>query len=211
MPFPGQTRRTSRSFLFDPRFAIGVGLVAASVAGVVTLVSASDDTIAVYAARASLLPGDRVTADDLVEARVDLGDAGDSYLLVGALPEEGAVVGRAVPQGELVPRSALGAAESEDATSLVVTVEGELPEAVRSGSEVDVWAASSDLDAPEPPAVLVDSATVVRVLEGEGLVVDDSVREVELLVPRDRVARLLEALAADDVLSLLPVSIPLED
>jgi hypothetical protein len=59
-----------------------------------------------------------------------------------------------------------------------------------------------------PPAVLVGSATVVRVLESKGLISDSRGHVVELLVPRDKIARVLEAVAGGDAISLVPVSIP---
>jgi hypothetical protein len=45
-------------------------------------------------------------------------------------------------------------------------------------------------------------------VEPAGIVVDDSAASVELLVPQDAVARVLEAAANDEALSLLPTSLP---
>jgi hypothetical protein len=56
--------------------------------------------------------------------------------------------------------------------------------------------------------VLVGSATVVRVLKESGIIADHRGGGVELLVPRDRIARVLEATAGGDAISLVPVSIP---
>jgi hypothetical protein len=74
---------------------------------------------------------------------------------------------------------------------------------------VDVWAArEGDSDTFGPPSVLVPSATVVRVIEADGIIAGAAAVNVELLVPRARTARILEAIANTDALSLVPVSLP---
>lgn len=100
--------RGPRSFWFDPRFAIGVGLVVVSVLGVLGIVSTADHTVEVYAADTALSPGDRVGASDLTLQNVRLGAVGGKYLAKGDVPIDGLVVARAVPAGELVPASAVG-------------------------------------------------------------------------------------------------------
>jgi hypothetical protein len=74
---------------------------------------------------------------------------------------------------------------------------------------VDLWAAER-LDSSRfgPPAVLVPGATIVRLVEDDGLVADDGVA-LEVLVPRTSVARLLEALSNEDAVAAVPVSVPL--
>ena len=201
--------RAPRSFWFDPRFGIGLALVVASVAGVVWLVSAADRTVEVWAARSALSPGDMVTGDNLVLRSVRLGDATDLYLGTGLLGDTGLVVTRAVAAGELVPASAVGAPEGVQVASVVVTVRGDLPRSVESGSVVDLWSARQTEERDfGPPAVLVGSATVVRVLEADGLIVGSAAVAVEMLVPRSKIAAVLEAIANSDAMSLVPVSLP---
>jgi hypothetical protein len=199
--------RAPRPFYFDARFGVGLVLVVASVAGVVGLVSSADRSTEVWAARSALTPGDTVAADDLVLTSVRLGDAGDLYL--DDLPEAGVVVTHAVAAGELVPASAVGDVRGIDLASVVVTVGGELPQSIRAGSTVDVWAAREiEGGVFGPPSVLVSQATVVRVLEADGLAVSGTTVDIEVLVPRDAIAAVLEALANDDAMSLVPVALP---
>lgn len=201
--------RAPRSFWFDPRFAIGLALVAASVAGVVWLVSASDRSVEVWAARSALSPGDTVTGDELVLRSVRLGDAADLYLPAGRVGDTGLVVTRAVAAGELVPASAVGAPEGVTLASVVVTVRGDLPRSVEAGSVVDLWSARQTEERDfGPPAVLVGSATVVRVLEADGLIVGGATVAVEMLVPRSKIAAVLDGIAGSDAMSLVPVSLP---
>jgi hypothetical protein len=197
-----------RSFWFDPRFAIGLGLVIASVAGVYGVVAASDRTVLVYAAASALGPGDRVHPGDLELESVRLGEASDHYLREGDLPEEGVLVTRSVSAGELLPASAVGSAASVRVASIVVTVTAQLPKSIGPATVVDIWAAAETEDHLfGPPAVLVGSATVVRVLPSSGIIAGSGGAAVEVLVPRERIARVLEAVANGDAVSLVPVSI----
>jgi hypothetical protein len=205
---PDRARR--RRFWFDPRFAVGITLVVASVVGVWVLVSAADRTEAVYAATGPLAVGDRVYAKDLAISHVRLTDAGESYVRRGAVPEDGVVITRTISEGELIPSAAVGDAAGSSVSSVVVDTRGRLPRTVAAGELVDVWSArEAEGGFYGPPGVLVPSATVVRVLEPEGLLAQEAAASVELLVPKDRVARVLESLANSDAISLVPVNRPL--
>ena len=203
---PAQRRRR---FWFDPRFAIGILLVVASVGGVLSIVSSADASTQVYAARDAIAPGDRIDADDLVAVSVRIDQSGELYLAPGDVPDEGLVVVRSVGDGELVPTSAIGSAAGLRLASVVVTVNGQLPESIAPGAVVDLWAASQqDSSSFGTPSVIVTGATVVREVESEGLVASGDVSSLELLVPRSKVARVLEAIANEDALSAIPASLP---
>jgi hypothetical protein len=205
-----QRERTPRSFWFDPRFAIGIVLVVASVAGVLVVVSTADKTSTVYAARSVLSVGDRISQEDLVEQSVRLGTVTDKYLGGDAIPPDGLIVTRTIAEGELVPASAVGSAAGERVASVVITVNSQLPRTVDAGAVVDVWASrEGESGLFGPPSVLIPSATVVRIIETDGIIAGSGAVSVELLVPRSRTARMLEALANSDALSLVPVNLPL--
>jgi hypothetical protein len=201
--------RPPRSFWFDPRFAIGIGLVVLSVVGVFAVVSAADSSVQVYAARAALSPGDRVTSDDFESRSVRLGSLATKYLADGDIPRTGVVVTRAVAAGELVPASAVGDVAGTQLASVVVGVNGQLARSVGEGSVVDLWSAhETEANVFGPPSVLVPSATVVRVIAPDGVIADRATQSVELLVPRTKTASVLAAIANADALSLVPSSIP---
>ena len=200
---------TRRRFWFDPRLAIGLVLIAASVAGVLGIVSSADASIVVLAARDDLAPGDRIDADDLVETSARIADAG---LYLDAVPEEGLIVTRAIGEGELVAVSAVGATAGTRLASVVVTVNGQLPAAVGAGTTVDLWAARKQESTTfGPPSVIVSGAIVVRVIEQEGLVASGDATTVEVLVPRLKIARVLEAVANADAISAVPTGLPIEN
>lgn len=196
-------------FWFDPRFAIGVVLVLGSVASVVGIVLSADRTVQVYAAAAALHPGDRVTASDLESRFVRLDGAESIYLSHETLPREGLIAVRTIAAGELVPVSALGQSAGQRVASVVVSVSTQLPRSIAPTSVVDLWSAGEvDHGVFAAPSVLVSSATVVRVLESSGFIAGAQTVGVELLVPRERIARVIEAVANGEAMSLVPVSVP---
>lgn len=198
-----------RTFAFDPRLLIGLGLVIASIAGVVGIVSATDETVEVLAARDTLSPGDRIDAGDLETTNVRLDDATALYIAPDEFPQQGLIVTRSVASGELLPASAVGSTEGVRSTSLVLEVGGALAASVAPASVVDVWASREQEGGGfGPPAVIVAGATVVRLVESDSMVSGGETTAVEVLIPKSRVARVLEAIANDDVLSIVPASIP---
>ncbi|CAN5282052.1 flagellar protein FlgA [soil metagenome] len=201
----------SKRFWFDPRFAIGIVLIAVAVAGTVFVVSAADSSVPVLTARSALTPGQTVTTDDLIATKVGMSRGTALYLSPSDVPADGVVVTRTVAAGELVPASAVGSSASVDSTSLVITVKGQLSGSIVAGATADVWAAPKTEDGFGAPVVIVPTATVVRLVKPAGIVVDDSSGSVEVLVPKQTVARLLEAVADQDALSLVPAALPAKD
>jgi hypothetical protein len=205
-----------RRFGVDPRLIIGVGLVIASIAGVVAVVQAADRRVTVYAATGTLAPGEHVSVDDLLVRRVSLDDAAGLYLAEGDLPGSGLVATAVVRAGELIPLSALGTVEGAEATTIVLQLAGRVSSSVTPGATVDVWASNGESVDPStglagiamPPAVLAPDAVVTRVLRPEGIVSAGDGEAVEVLVPRARIARLLQAIADGDALAVVPAGIP---
>lgn len=212
---PAASRR--RPVAVDVRLIIGIVLVVGSIAGVLAVVSAGDRRMTVYAASSSLSPGDRIDARDLTLRQVALDDAEGLYLSPGGLPGNGLVAVSVVRAGELIPLSAVGSQEGTDSTSLVLHLEVRVSAAVVPGAIVDVWsaaAASGDvasLGAFGPPIVLAPDAVVVRIIDQEGIIAGPDGDSVEVLVPRTRIARLLQAIANADALAIVPAGIPLSD
>jgi hypothetical protein len=216
MSDPRPTPRTRRAPI-DPRLLVGIGLVIASVAGVIAIVGATDRRIAVYAAAGTLAPGDPVRAGDLLIRQVALDDAGELYLTADAVRDAQLVATAVVRRGELIPRSSVATHEGSDSTSIVLDLAGEVSESVVAGARVDVWssqslAADADVGALGgfgPPVVLCPDAVVVRVVQSDGIVSAGDGRAVEVLLPRFRIARLLQAVANGDALAVVPAGIPL--
>ncbi|UOE44541.1 hypothetical protein [Agromyces larvae] len=189
----------------DPRLLIGMVVVAGSVLGVWALVSGLDASTEVYAVRETVTPGTELTADDLEVRSVRLGAPADTgrYLAADDLPDGGLVVLRTIGAGELVPVSAVGDRADADVASVVVVTRGLLPEGVAAGARVDVWSSAAlEHGTFDTPAVLVPGAEVAALIDTDGMITESGA-QVELLVPRDRIAAVLQALAAGDAIDLV--------
>ncbi|MDH2442943.1 hypothetical protein QDR37_03190 [Amnibacterium sp. CER49] len=202
-----------RRFRFDARIAVGVLLVALSAAGTTALVGALERTTTVYRAAEPLTAGVRITADDLVPTPVRLGQQSPLYL-AGTLPQAGYVVTRTVAQGELVPLSALGSVSGVDTARIVVPLSTRLAGTIGVGTVVDLWAAPKKAGSATEfgaPVVLVSGATVSKIgTPRSGMLATQQDNTVEVQVPRDEVAGVLQAVAGGAQLSAVAVAAPVQ-
>lgn len=205
------TEGRKKRFWIDPRFAIGLGLIVISVAGMAFVIRAADSSVSVLAARSALTPGEKIDSRDFITVQVAMAKATSTYLAPSEVPAGGFVVTRTVGAGELVPASAVGSVEGVDSTSLVISVKGQLAGAIVAGATADVWSAPKSDEGFGAPIVIVPAATIVRLVKSSGMVVNEASGSVEVLVPKVTVARLLQAIANQDALSLVPASLPSRD
>jgi len=56
--------------------------------------------------------------------------------------------------------------------------------------------------------VIVSGATVVRLVESDSIIAADQAAGIEVLVPKSKTARLLQALANADAISVVPATMP---
>ena len=206
---PGTVPTSARShFWFDPRFAIGVVLVVISLVGVWLLVSGAERSIGVYAARAPLAVGDRVDASDFVLTPVRFDTADDLYLTPDSFPADGVLITRSIAAGELIPAAAVGTRAGVSLSSIVIEIDGTLATSIGPGAVVDVWSARQNGNGEfGPPSVLVGEASVVRLVEATGLIAGGTGQAIEVLVPKEKVAAVLESVANSDTLALVPVNL----
>lgn len=194
----------ARRTWWDPRLLIGIALVVASLTGVWLVVQESTRSETAWSATRTLLPGETVGEGDVVEVQVRLPQSQERYL-ASAAPPVGMVVAATVGEGELVPARAVGEAAADDRSAVVIDVAGALPSAVRTGAHVDIWTAAPGDDGFGAPDVLVDDAIVVGVVEDDGILASSG-SQLELLVPEGRTASLLQAVADEHALSVVPVA-----
>lgn len=195
--------RLARPSWRDPRLLVGLVLIAASVAGVVSLVRAGDRTEPFYAARADLPPGTALSPQDvvLVQVRVDQSE------YVGAAQEiSGAVLTRQVGEGELLPASALASEEDYSARPIAVTTTRPVSEGIARGSLVDVWLTVVD-DAGQPSSTAIATAVAVdEVVTDDRAFAGAGAEIVYVNVPQDQLAAFLDALALDGEVSVVGVA-----
>ena len=198
-------RPRPRAFWADIRFLLGVALIIASVVGVWLVVSAARQTVPVFAAARTIVPGEAIEAGDLRVVDVALGPLEKTYASPASW-EPGAVATRTIATGELVPRDAVGDATRVRTTTVVVHSATELPAAVEAGSTVEVWAAPQlERGVFDTPRILVAAATVVSVDDDESMI-GTSGSAVELVIERADVAETLAAIAGGANLSIVPTA-----
>ena len=196
-------RPRPRAFWGDARFLLGILLIAASVAGVWFVVSAARQTVPVFAATRTIVPGETVTQGDVRIVEVALGQLEPEYLTPDALAE-GLVATRTVGEGELVPESAVGAASTAGTTTVVLQSSIDVPASVEAGSVVEVWEAPLiERGSYETPRILVADATVVSVTHDDS-VMNGGAATIEVVIPRADVAAVLAATADESALSIVP-------
>ncbi|QIG38272.1 hypothetical protein G5T42_01250 [Microbacterium sp. 4R-513] len=198
-------RPRPRAFWGDARFFLGILLIVASVAGVWFVVSAARQTVPVFAATRTLVPGDTVSAGDLRVVDVALGQLEGAYLSPDRI-DEGLVATRTVEEGELVPQSAVGATTTVATTTVVLQSAVEVPASVEAGSVVEVWEAPLiERGSYDAPRILVPDATVVSVTRDDS-VMGGGAASLEVVIPRADVAAVLAAMSDESALSIVPTA-----
>ena len=126
--------RLKRPSWRDPRLLVGVLLVLVSIAGVVFLVGSADRTTEVYAARDGIAVGERLTPENVVRAKVRLGDTEQHYITVAdGLPQDVVAMQR-IGKDQLVPRSSLGEVDRLDRKPVALTIDQTLPAQAVAGA-----------------------------------------------------------------------------
>jgi hypothetical protein len=198
-------RTPRRAFWGDARFFLGVLLVAASVAGVWLVVTAARQTVPVYAAAHTLVPGQVIEPGDLEVVDVALGALAGAYLPAED-SDRALVATRTVEAGELVPAASVGDARSARTTNVVVRSAVDVPASVGAGAVVEVWAAPIREDGGyDEPRVLVADATVVSVTRDDSMI-GGGAAALELVIPRADVSATLAAMADESALSIVPTT-----
>jgi hypothetical protein len=188
----------------DPRIVLGAVLITVSVAGVSTLLVATRTTTVAFAATTPLATGHVVQPTDLVPVSVNLGSARGAYVGEGEILA-GAVVAHPIATGELISTAALTPAAGASSSHVVVRITSPLPADARAGTLVDVWVALVDKQgAYGAPFVIIEDAQLVSISPQQGLISSGYQADVELVIPTDKLAMVLEAQANKDALSLIP-------
>lgn len=141
-PVPPAAQRVARPAWRDPRLWLGVLLVTGSVVLGARLLAAADDTVTVWALSGERGAGAPVAAADLVVQRVRFADDAtlERYFTADEPVPDDLVLVRAVGEGELLARSAVGPADEEAVLRVPLEVDpNRVPPDVAAGSVVDVW------------------------------------------------------------------------
>ena len=210
LPRPTAARLRQPSWR-DTRLVVGVVLVLLSVAIGAKVIASADDTVPMYAAVASLVPGQPVTQKDVRRVDVQLGADRTRYVAADhdIAPDTFAL--RDVRPGELLPASALGTRADIDLKPVSVPVDSGAAAQLAAGSIVDVWVNAKDpTSAAEKygnPVKTLEAAPVVRTPDtsGGGLGGASGTTPVQIMVPEASVQALIAAIDQGAKITLVPV------
>lgn len=204
-------RRLHRPSWRDPKLGVGVVLVAAAVALGSWSVSAASQSVEVYVADRGLAPGEALSAENVGIGQVRPGTIEQHYVLADEELPPDTVLLRAVGAGELIPRAALGRAEELDVRPVLVPLPAVHPSALEPGRLVDLWvtdpprqSAVGDADRDEP-RVLAEALVVSEVVAGDSVLSGAGSSSIEVLVPREDLARVLDAVSGPGEIVVVPV------
>ena len=195
----------------DSRLVVGVVLVLLSMAIGAKVIASADDTVPMYAAAASLVPGQPVTQSDVKRVDVQLGADRSKYLPADhdIAPDTFAL--RDVRPGELLPRSALGTESDINLKPVSVPVDGGGAAQLAAGSIVDVWVNAKDPSSAAEkfgkPVKTLEAAPVARTPDtsGGGLGGASGTTAVQIMVPEASVQELIAAIDQGAKITLVPV------
>ncbi|MFJ5860536.1 hypothetical protein ACIQCM_03865 [Pseudarthrobacter sp. NPDC092439] len=196
--------RLKRPSWKDPRLVVGILLVLASVAGVISLLAAADRTTEVFAARNGIAVGERLTPENVVRTKVRLGDVEQHYITAASgLPEDAVAIQR-IGKEQLVPRTSLGTVDALDRKPVALTVSEALPAQAVAGARVDVWVAQPDArNGFSEPTLLLPGAEIAEVAEGATALGSSKTTVIMVLVEDSRMPALLGAQANDARISVV--------
>ncbi|RDV09550.1 hypothetical protein DXK94_11505 [Arthrobacter sp. RT-1] len=196
--------RLKRPSWRDPRLLMGILLVLVSVAGVVFLVNSADWTTEVYAARDGIGVGEALTAENVVRAKVRLGETEQHYIPVESGLPEGVVAVQRIAKDQLVPRASLGEVDQLDRKPVALTIDETLPSQAVEGARVDVWVAQPDAkNGYSEPKLLLSSAEIAEVTAGSTALGSTKTTVLMVLVEDSQMPALLGAQANEAKISVV--------
>ena len=201
--------RIQRPSWRDSRLLVGVLLVLGAVALGSYLVSRADERIPMYAAAASLTPGQSLTDSSVVRVDVRLDDEVAGYLSAREPLPADRVLLREMRPGELVPLSAIGTAEDADLSQVTIAVDPTSAAPLTTGTVVDVFVnprVAGTTDEYSGPELLLERVTVASVdTTGRGLGSSGRGTAVRVMVPRAQVPDLIAAVDLEAKVTVVPV------
>ena len=203
-------KRLQRPSWRDARLLVGLVLVLLGTAVGARIIASYDDTVPMYAASTAIRPGDHLTPDNVRRVDVQLGDQTSRYLSARSAVADDIYALRDIPEGELVPVSAVGASSTVTVQPVTVEVDANSARGLPANAVVDVWVSARDPQSTQE-RYLEASLALQRVSVSP--VNQDASRfgaaaasmAVQLRVPRDKVAEIIAAVDRQSRFTLVPV------
>jgi len=214
LPVPKASRLQKPAWR-DARLLVGVLLVLASVVLGSYVVAHADDRTAMYAAARPLVPGQKLSEDDLTRVEVQLGSRSASYLSAtqGLAPDR--YVLREVRSGELVPASSVGGHDDIEVQPLTLLVDAGSAASLEVGSQVDVYVNPADPDqtagtkhftGPQLALQAVSVSGLPRTTSGLGGGSATGDRPVQVMAPTDQIKDIIGKVDLGARVTVVPVA-----
>jgi hypothetical protein len=201
--------RLQRPSWRDPRLLIGLVLLLSSAAVGARVIASADHTQPVYAARSTLPSGTTLTADNLKVVHLRLTGTGAGYLDARRPIPRDQVVIRTVGAGEIVPLGAIAAASRLVSRPVAIPFDGPIPAGLAAGGLVDIWASAKQPDGAGAgyahPERIAQSVEVDDVSRPEAGLAGNRTASVQVLLPAESLAPVLDAMANDARVVVLPL------
>ena len=182
--------------------AIGLILVVISGLGVWFTIQVNNRTEEFLIAGKAAASGAEIGAGGFRAVRMNLGNSGKLYLQPGDVDKKAyLLVG--IDAGQLVPKSFLATRALDSRKPVIISSKMPLPTNVKVGDLVDVWVSRVTANNQfSPPVQIVIDAEIADILESSSIM-SDQTQQVQVLVPDESVATIIDAIASKDVLSLV--------
>ncbi len=203
-------KRLQRPSWRDARLLVGVVLVLLGTVLGARLIAVADDTTPMYEASTTIRPGDRLTADNLRRVDVQLGDESALYLGATSAVADDSYALRGIPEGELVPASAVGSRSAVSVQPVTIEVDASSARGLPAGALVDVWVSPRDTQSTQEryldATLALQRVSVSPVNQDSGRFgAASSTMALQLRVPRDKVAEVIAAVDKQARFTLVPV------
>ena len=203
-------KRLQRPSWRDPRLLVGLVLVLLGTAVGARVVASADDTVPMYAASTAIRPGDHLSNDNLRRVDVQLGDQASRYLSARSVVPDDSYALRDIPEGELVPASAVGSRGTVAVQPVTVEVDANSARGLPANAVVDVWVSPRDSQSTQEryldATLALQRVSVSPVTQDSGRFgASSSTMAVQIRVPRDKVAEVIAAVDRQSRFTLVPV------
>lgn len=204
-------KRLQRPSWRDTRLVVGVLFMLVATVGGGMAMRHYDTSVEVLQAAHTLVPGQRITSDDVRTVKVRVDGAAKTYFSGTGSKPEGQVL-REVRPGELLPRSAVGDGSQVLVSTVALPVDAAQSATLVRGSIVDVWVSAKTRSATgqesyEAPQRIILRALVAQVpQQSGGLSVSSGEGAVHVLVPEAKVAAVLAAVNQGAKVNLVPAA-----
>ena len=150
-----------------------------------------------------LTAGAPIAQAKFTQVQAQLGALGATYLAAGERPK--GYAGHTILAGSLIARTDLIGKPPEGFTRVVVASKTPVSKVVRVGSLVQVWSVKRVDNELQAPVLLAEQASVAQLIKPEGVFGSQN-QQVDLLVDNVAAPAILDSVAADAALFLVPLS-----